>query len=197
MKKTSIIASLATVLTLGAVAGTLVLAHGASAQPGWDGPNSGMWGKGMMMGRRDHGGMGPGLGTAGTGRDGMRLFEEFDRSGDGEISRADIEAVRSERLAAFDADGDGVLTLDEYEALWLDAMRPRMVRGFQRLDIDGDAAVTAAEFIAPYEGLVDRFDRDGDGMMTEAEVREQMNERRSAIRGRAGGPGMGPGRMAD
>jgi hypothetical protein len=52
-----------------------------------------------------------------------------------------VDAVRAERFAQFDEDGDDVLDLQEYEALWLDAMRTRMVRAFQRLDIDGDAQV--------------------------------------------------------
>lgn len=169
MRKTLIIGSIATALTLGLVGGTIVLAHGTFARAGWDGP-------GPLMG-------GPMMNGATTGA-AMPLFDAFDRSANGEISQADIDAVRTERLAAFDSDGDGALTLDEYEALWLDAMHTRMVRGFQRLDVDGDTLVTAEEFLAPFNRIVDRFDRGGDGLITEDEVREEMRERLAAMRGR-------------
>ena len=52
-----------------------------------------------------------------------------------------------DRLAEFDADNDGSLTLEEYQALWLDAMRERMVDRFQAHDDDGDAIVTVEEFV--------------------------------------------------
>ena len=105
------------------------------------------------------------------GGPGAGLIERFDRSGDGRVSQEDVDAVRAERFAAFDADGDGELSLEEYEALWLDAMRRQMVRDFQRLDVDGDARVTEEEFRAPYRRLVERFDRTGDGVITEDDDR--------------------------
>lgn len=198
MKKTLLIGTIATVLALGAVGGSVVVAHGAFAQSGWDGPNYGMGGPGrggpgMMTGMRDHSGMGfgagpgmgPGMGMLGHMGQGMPLFDELDRSGDGELDQAEIDAARGERLAAFDADSDGVLSLDEYEALWLDAMRRRMVRDFQRLDVDGDARVTEEEFLSPYSRIVEQFDNDGDGVIIEDEVRQTMRERRSEMRGRS------------
>ena len=55
--------------------------------------------------------------------------------------------MRSSRLAAFDQNNDGRLTLEEYQAMWLDAMRERMVDRFQAHDDDGDAVVTVEEFV--------------------------------------------------
>ncbi len=156
------------------VAATLIggaaLLHGARAAAGWhDGPF-------MQMGMDG----GPGFER---GPRGMALLEQFDRSGDGQISQEDVVAVRGERFAAFDTDGDGVLALEEYERLWLDTMRPRMVRSFQRLDLDGDATVTTEEFQAPFDGMVARLDRDGDGLITEVEVRDTMRARHEGLRG--------------
>ncbi len=101
-------------------------------------------------------------------RDGQRIqafAEEYDTDGDGSITQAEIDAVRADRLAAFDADGDGQLTLDEYQALWLDAMRTRMVDRFQAHDDDGDGLITNAEFNEEFANLVDRRDRNGDGVL--------------------------------
>jgi hypothetical protein len=178
MTKKLLLGSAAAVLTLALIGGSIALAQGPRHGHGFGGWEAG-WGGGGMPG--------------------ARMIERFDRNGDGQVSQADVDAVRAERLATFDADGNGVLSLAEYEALWLDAMRPRMVRGFQRLDVDGDAGVTEVEFLAPYARLVQRVDGDGDGVITEDEIRAQMRERRSAMRGRQGGRmgdgwGMGDGR---
>lgn len=113
-----------------------------------------------------------------AGPDGMeRLFDQFDAAGDGRITQADVDAVRAERHAAFDADGDGVLTLEEYEALWLDAMRRQMVRSFQRLDVDGDGAVTLDEFQAPFARMIDRMPTAEAGVLTRDDVRQKQQER--------------------
>jgi hypothetical protein len=89
-----------------------------------------------------HGGMGHHRGAQM-----FEMMDSFDTDGDGKLTQAEIDQARKDRLAKHDADKDGKLTLQEYEALWLEAMRERMVRQFQRHDRDGDAAVTAEEFV--------------------------------------------------
>lgn len=119
-------------------------------------------GAGLADGRgdREHGGRhGSGFGG------GRQMMQSFDTNGDGSLTQAEIDAARADRFGQFDADGDGRLTLQEYEALWLDAMRQRMVDGFQRLDDDGDAIVTAEEFVDPFAAVVERMDRNDDGML--------------------------------
>ena len=101
---------------------------------------------------------------------GMRLFELFDANKDGIVTQDEIDKVRSDRLKRFDTNGDGKLSLKEYEALWLDAMHERMVDRFQRLDRDGDAAVTLEEFVAPTKHLVMWIDTDDDGKVTMKEL---------------------------
>ena len=119
----------------------------------------------------------------------MEFFERFDANGDGRLTQAEIDEVRQSRLAEFDQDGDGSLTLEEYQALWLDAMRERMVRAFQAHDRDGDAMVTAEEFGQPFDRMVSRLDANDDGELTPDEMRRRGERRggRDGDRGPRGG----------
>lgn len=107
----------------------------------------------------------------------LRLFDQFDTNQDGRLTQAEIDQARQSRLAEFDQDGDGSLTLEEYQALWMDAMRERMVRRFQAHDADGDAIVTVEEFGSPFDRMVLRFDRNGDGEITLDEMRRRGERR--------------------
>ncbi len=114
--------------------------------------------------------------AAGPRSGGPSIFETFDANADGSLTQAEVDQVRSDRLATFDASGDGQLTLGEYQALWLDAMRERMVDAFQRHDDDGDALVTREEFLEPFAQLIQRFDRNADSTVTQEEMRAQREE---------------------
>ena len=102
---------------------------------------------------------------------GFQAFEAFDANEDGKLTQAEVDQVRTQRLSEFDTDGDAQLTLQEYEALWMDAMRERMVDQFQRHDDDGDGIVTNEEFVGSYSRLVLRLDENGDGEVTREELR--------------------------
>ena len=110
-------------------------------------------------------------GHFGKARRMMRIFDKFDTNKDGVVTQEEIDKARADQLKRFDKDGDGKLSLKEYEALWLDAMRERMVDRFQRLDRDGDASVTLEEFVAPTRHLVFWMDRDDDGKVRMDELR--------------------------
>lgn len=152
----AIAATLATVMAL-----TITLP--AAAQ------SAGERGPGARDDRGGHHAQGERSRRNGPSLDGM--LEQFDTNGDGGITQAEIDAVRSARLAEFDADGDGQLTLAEYEALWLDAMRERMVDRFQSHDDDGDAVITIAEFGERSANIVDRRDRNDDGVLNADDMR--------------------------
>jgi hypothetical protein len=106
------------------------------------------------------------------GGPGMNMMESFDTNKDGKLTQAEIDAARRDRLAKFDTK-----SLEEYQDLWLDAMRERMVDRFQRLDADGDAVVTVDEFGQPFEKMVQRRDRDGDGELSEADLRRRYHDK--------------------
>ena len=129
--------------------------------------------------------------AAGPRSGGPSIFETFDANADGNLTQAEVDQVRSDRLAKFDTSGDGQLTLEEYQALWLDAMRERLVDAFQRHDDDGDAMVTREEFLEPFARLVQRHDRNGDGTVTQEEMRaqrEEFRDRRGARHDGSGSP---------
>jgi Ca2+-binding EF-hand superfamily protein len=104
---------------------------------------------------------------------GERLFDDFDTNNDGKLTQAEIDQTRHDRFVQFDTDQDGKLSLQEYQALWLDAMRRHMVDRFQALDDDGDAAVTTEEFTAPFGRVVNHMDRNNDGEITRDELRRR------------------------
>jgi Ca2+-binding EF-hand superfamily protein len=143
-------------LAVGAIAlGSSTMAGVSLADGGW--------------GRGHHGG-----GWGG----GDRLFEQFDANQDGLITQAEIDQVLGDRLASFDQNNDGSLNLEEYQALWLDAMRERMVDRFQSHDDDGDAVVTVEEFVGSYSSMVRRLDSNDDGQLTRDDFRRPRDRDR-------------------
>ena len=113
-----------------------------------------------------------------------QLLREVDTDRDGRMTQAEIDAAVNARFTRFDADGNGRLSLDEFNALWADVTRPAAVRAFQFMDPNGDASVTKAEVEERTGRLVQRFDRNGDGALS-------MQDRGG--RGGPHGPGREPG----
>lgn len=107
---------------------------------------------------------------------GEHMMEAYDTDKDGKLTQAEIDTARADRLAKFDADKDGTLNLQEYQALWLDAMRERMVDAFQAHDDDGDGKVTVAEFQKRFKNLVARLDRNDDGAYSPDDDRKPHEE---------------------
>ena len=93
------------------------------------------------------------------------MMELYDQNQDGALTQEEIDTVRAEQLAKFDANGDGSLNLAEYQALWLDAMHEQMVDRFQSHDDDGDGQVTAEEFGERQARMVRMMDRNEDGQI--------------------------------
>ncbi len=133
MKRNTLLAA----MTLAATAfGGVALAdanHGHSGQPGAQS------GAGMMQNG------GPGMmGNMGGMMD-----------GDGTTTPEEMRTQLQAKLSEFDSDGDGNLSITEFEALHSAMIREMMVDRFQHLDADGDGAVTPEEMAAP----ADRMER--------------------------------------
>ena len=107
----------------------------------------------------------------------MRLIESFDTNNDGAVDLSEAVAARADRLAEFDADGNGTLSLDEYKSLWVDAYFERMVDNFQRHDDNGDGEVTVDEFTQEQTRMITRADRNNDGMVDEKDAADRKSKR--------------------
>lgn len=114
---------------------------------------------------------------------GQRLFAAFDTDKDDVLTQAEVDKARGAQFAKFDKDGNGSLGLAEFQALWMEVRRKRMVDAFQRHDDDGDAKVTRSEFNERFARIISRLDSDGDGKVTRAELRERFLSRRGYRRG--------------
>lgn len=110
----------------------------------------------MRMGRGGH-----------HGRGGMfgQIMQQADADDDGAVTQAEIDAFRAEIVANADASGEGDISLDEFEEIYLQLTRTRMVRAFQSLDTDGDGVVTQAEMDSRFGKIVERMDRNDDGKL--------------------------------
>lgn len=101
----------------------------------------------------------------------MEALERFDANDDGNITQEEVDQFRAGRLKQFDADGNGQLSLEEYKALWLDAMHKRMVRRFQSHDEDGDGQITVDEFGKRTKHMVLMRDRNDDGILNQEDLK--------------------------
>lgn len=193
-----------TKIALAAGALTLVGAAALSTMATAEYRGSGNWGHhgGAMKGHGQHGmgmhGRGMhrmgmhGMGHGGRGMD--RMLERFDTNEDGKLTQEELDDARKKLLAAHDSDKDGKLSLAEYEKLWLEVKRQRMVRSFQKVDRDGDASVTIDEFLKPYAKIVERMDSNGDGALDRDDHRKRHGGMgRGGMGKQDGSGGMGHG----
>jgi Ca2+-binding EF-hand superfamily protein len=113
---------------------------GQSGMMGMDGETGGM-GAGMM-------GMG---GSMMGGADHMQRL--FDADDDGTVSPEELRTGLLDELKTYDADGNGMLSLAEFETLHAAHIREQTVDRFQAFDSDGDGQVTSEEFAAPADRI--------------------------------------------
>ena len=111
-------------------------------------------------------------------RMGQWFMKRYDANDDGKVTQEEIDKNRTDRHGKYDSNGDGKLSLEEFQGLWLEAFRRRMVRAFQRFDVDGDANVTLDEYTSPLSKIVERRDRNGDGALSRADRKHGKHYRR-------------------
>lgn len=158
------------ILTATAIAGIGLAGLAAVSLAHGDGHSRWRMHHGGQYGMGGHGMGGHGLGGHGGMHD---MLLGFDANEDGKLSQEEIDKGRADQLKKFDENGNGTLNLAEYEALWLDVMRERMVDRFQGHDADGDGKVTAEEFGKRFANMVKYMDSNGDGVLDESDMRRR------------------------
>ena len=113
-----------------------------------------------------------------------RLLRHYDGNDDGKLTQEELDDGRKSLMARHDKDGGRGLTIEEFESLWLELRRRRMVRSFQRLDVDGDGTVTTEEFVEPFSKVVKWRDLNDDGALSEEDRLMPHMKRRHKMRKR-------------
>ena len=155
-KRTKIIIGTATAGLIGlAIAGGAIAGHKHRDHGGW-GMHGGGYGMHEGRGWRKHG-----------MRHRIKHFaKRYDANKDGKISQQEIDTNRTDWHKKFDTDSNGDISLKEFEGLWLEAKRQRMIRAFQHLDTDASGSITLEEYTEPLSKIVERLDRNGDGVLS-------------------------------
>jgi hypothetical protein len=108
-------------------------------------------------------------------------MDQVDTNKDGKISKAEHDAAHARRLATLDRDKDGFVTYAEQKAAreaWKAQREAQAAERFtQRLDKDGDGRVSVAEMGSRGAGMFERMDANGDGVVTQDEMRQGHGRR--------------------
>jgi len=107
-----------------------------------------------------------------------KLFERFDANKDGKLTKDEVPEKAAERVMKADADGDGAVTKDELQAA-REKLGPRPGRTvlFRHFDRDGDGKLVASEVPPIARERLLRADANGDGGVTQDEIRQAIYAR--------------------
>jgi Ca2+-binding EF-hand superfamily protein len=99
----------------------------------------------------------------------LERLKAADANADGLISRSEAAALPrlAERFEAIDANKDGQVSYEELRA----SRGHRHGRHFKRMDTDNDGKVSRAEALSAAEAAFARADANGDGFVTQEEMR--------------------------
>lgn len=123
-------------------------------------------------------------GTAAAGPDdrdsALRWFDSVDSDHDGAFDSAEIERVRDKRFRRYDGNGDGYVSLDEFnfsvpENFGDEIERRR--RRFLVMDLDADQRLTKDEYMRFGARVVEAADVNGDGIVTRDEFADTVAPR--------------------
>lgn len=97
------------------------------------------------------------------------LLAKYDSDGDRAISMNEVSNKREKLFSFMDGDADGIVSFAEYRELDRKRRALLLKARFNKLDSDSDGELSNAEY-SSYYGSFDRFDHDGDGLITASEM---------------------------
>jgi len=106
------------------------------------------------------------------GQVGDKIFKEMDANGDGEISRAEFDALHAKRFGEMDANSDGKLTRGEMAASGRKMLEKTRKNRFDEADANHDGALSREEakrmpiLLRNFE----KMDKNGDGKVSREEM---------------------------
>ncbi len=130
-------------------------------------------------------------------------FAAMDANKDGKVTKAEIEAFKAARFGEADTNKDGKLSVEEMivarDAMIAKRKEDRMAQMIARFDKDGDGMISQAEMPTPpnADKMFDRLDTDKDGAISQAELdaaKQMMQERMGQHDGNGKGEGRGHGK---
>ena len=128
---------------------------------------------------------GDGQDSPGGPRPKMR-FDRMDKDNSGDVTFEEFSAMFEQRFGDADANKDGKMTVDEIAAAIEKMRAERMAeRIIQRFDTNGDGVLTAAEVESRQKKMFALLDRNDDGKIE----KDEMPERKFGRWGRHGGWG--------
>lgn len=137
--------------------------------------------RGQRAEARERRGRGGPHGRGGQARQFMALF---DTDGTGKVTRDNFDAKRAELFALADTNGSGSFTLEEFGPLWMAINENRVVNMFQRADADGSLGITKEEHDKRLDRLMERADRNKDGVITKADFKKGKKGKKGEGRGK-------------
>ena len=167
----------------------LILGAGVVAAPVLaQNANGGGVGQQMMQGQGQGQGMGM-RGMRGDGP--MFDFDGADANSDGKVTKEELSAYRQTLMSGVDANGDGMISVEELSAHMKARMDAKIdERAKARVasqDLNGDGMLSVDELLAPPMAtrMFDRLDTDGDGAVSQQEIAQakaKMQQRRGGDR---------------
>lgn len=111
---------------------------------------------------------------------GQRLekhFADMDADGDGGITHDEFIQKRVENFHNVDVNGDGEVTLDELTAARAQRLQTRLAERFSTLDEDNSNTLSEDEMVSGAAAQFERLDANGDGAVTIEEFRDAISSR--------------------
>jgi Ca2+-binding EF-hand superfamily protein len=107
----------------------------------------------------------------------LRWYDGVDTDHNEMVDAAEMNRVRDKRFRRYDGNGDGYITLDEFNYSIPEDLgdeRERRSRRFAVMDRDGDSRLIKEEYLEFGGRVIQAADRNGDGIVTRQEFADTV-----------------------